>query len=1498
MLKKILNYFTRTRQKKSSLSLGRGGDKASQKKMVSELTPRDNAKINRLVSKREDLENKIEDIDDNIVEIQESARTTFARFSSLHNYLRQKYKIYNSWHSYKYANTIHVVALALTIILAVYLVFLWGNIQVRAASEIDISGSCKQYDQATNCTDSEVVKVAVNGTLAGQTGSTSSGTWNITTVSVNAGDILTIFTDNVDDTNEAVAVVKVAAVPGNISGVLLYERHLTIGSSTNETITNSDLGQYDNSVSSDEDIFIEVDANNDLTIPATSTQTTTDQELYILASNTYRPDSGSSGNISVPNFEIPSSAIFTADGNVVTLTDDGTPFTVSGTFTAGTSTIKYTGAGNTNVTATTYYHLETKPSGEPSGADWVIGGAGDASYNGDYSVAGTHGGKTYYVGPSPTNNRYLFWEIYSELWLLADALEDATSGYSGTGADLPANPWSVWLGEDMAPAPTLSLGVEEYTYTLAIGTINVEGNYVNGDGTNGVTTTGATNDPTFNIDGTFTNSADATFIASDSGTFSVGGNFSNNASGTFTHSSGTLTLDGQGTQSITTAGDSLNNVVVSNTSAEVSQADASTIAGTLTINSGAIYDINGQNITLATLANSGTFRLQGGETTVTITTKDTDSGTVEYDGTGNYTGFKYGNTYFGLKINKASGTGTITMDAAIQVNGVLTLANGTLDTSGTNYAINIGTDATTDGAYSQTGGTLTANDSTTTCYGDYSITGGTYTAGASLLVLDATPQDISLETDSYTLNNIEFKSNSSTAARTVTLGSASSQTLAFAGYFYVNAANSQHVTVTAATYSPTVNISGNVDYTGVGAGTEYINFGGGTWTASGDWITNGGATTYSGTPTLILNGSSKSFTTNHGGTGGNFYNVTIDGTINSYVSGGTGMDINGTLTVNESKQLTINATGMTAVNVLLYGTIDGSTSDYLTIRTSLNTGGTLNKPVRWYAGGGAPPARTYGSHLAFYYTSGCTWTLKSGTYDIGGELRFANIRNGTYTLDADANDPTMNIAGGITGGSGGSYTGHPLIKAGGGTWTVGGSIDFTSGNADWQLQAGTSTFVLNGTSNQSITSVSQAFYNLTVSNTSTSPGVTFVDALDVDNLLYNHTPSSVMTFTAGTTSTINDIDLNGADTATRITIQSTAASQANWTVTATPQTGVSYVSVSYNNATSGQEIIASDGTNFDGGNNDNWSFISGSDPVNNSVSFVNPYTSNVVVADNTTEWTFRILVTDDDGPDDIDYVEIRFANSSDASQPYDSLKYKWTQSTDIFSEVADTQDTGTITSTSNDSNSLGNQWTLDFKIKIDDDFLAKDTNYAVEAFVADDSANTDNDNYADIYQVTPLSISLLLDFDLLEFGNLLPGSILTGTTIVTVTTNYPNGYSLSIHDSISGSDSCLLHTDTTTRINDYSGTIEEPTSWTGTGLGICLYSATNKESKWGTGVTEDDVNNLYAGVPETITAIHNKTGSPTNNDQNSIGYKIVVPNTQKTGDYSGIVTYTVTGVLN
>jgi len=302
-----------------------------------------------------------------------------------------------------------------------------------------------------------------------------------------------------------------------------------------------------------------------------------------------------------------------------------------------------------------------------------------------------------------------------------------------------------------------------------------------------------------------------------------------------------------------------------------------------------------------------------------------------------------------------------------------------------------------------------------------------------------------------------------------------------------------------------------------------VNMGTGIWTVSGNWNNTGVSSWTYSTSTLVLNGTDKTFTTSHGGqVAGKYHNITIDGTITSIAPGGSGFYFYGTLTVNNGKTLTLGDNGCYGYgggsSVVINGTINGS--GLLSLGGSLNTGGTLDAPVEARS---TPPARVYGNNLTFWYTSSKTWTLESGTYDIRGNLGFA-VRDGVYTLDASVNNPTMIIGGNISGGSYGGYTGYPLVKAGSGTWTVGGDIDFAGGNTDWQLEAGNSTFILNGTSAQTITSAGNSFNNLTIKNTS-AEGVILADNLSVNgNLNLAADGSSNVLLDAAT----NNVDVNVA----------------------------------------------------------------------------------------------------------------------------------------------------------------------------------------------------------------------------------------------------------------------------------------------------------------------------------------------------------------------------------
>ena len=234
-----------------------------------------------------------------------------------------------------------------------------------------ISGTCKQYDKTTNCSDGETVKVAIDGALQSQTTTTSSGTFTISNIpKPTKNSVITVFVDNVADANEAVTVTKYTG-SGDISNLELYEEHITIGDPNNtQPITNKDLAKYDNSTSGDEDIFFDVDTNNNLTTDYTNQSTK--EKIYILASNSYRPDQDNTTTVNATYVEIDGGLIL--DDTTLILNGSGTgsgvPITLgtNGVFTSGTtSTVEFKGTSNTEIPPLTYYNLKiTPPSGSPT----------------------------------------------------------------------------------------------------------------------------------------------------------------------------------------------------------------------------------------------------------------------------------------------------------------------------------------------------------------------------------------------------------------------------------------------------------------------------------------------------------------------------------------------------------------------------------------------------------------------------------------------------------------------------------------------------------------------------------------------------------------------------------------------------------------------------------------------------------------------------------------------------------------------------------------------------------------------------------------------------------------------------------------------------------------------------------------------------------------------------------------------------------------------------
>ena len=161
-----------------------------------------------------------------------------------------------------------------------------------------------------------------------------------------------------------------------------------------------------------------------------------------------------------------------------------------------------------------------------------------------------------------------------------------------------------------------------------------------------------------------------------------------------TKNDGLITLTGSNSQTITyNTGCILPKVTINKTNST----DIVTFSGTgpiqihedFTISKG-IVNINGLDLTLDSTSlyscsNNGTLRLEGGET-VTFNEAsgfDEDSGTVEFVGTGIYSGLPdgFGDTFYNLTFN---GTGEWQLDNNLAIDGALTITQGTLNLNGYN----------------------------------------------------------------------------------------------------------------------------------------------------------------------------------------------------------------------------------------------------------------------------------------------------------------------------------------------------------------------------------------------------------------------------------------------------------------------------------------------------------------------------------------------------------------------------------------------------------------------------------------------------------------------------------------------------------------------------------------------------------------------------------------------------------------------------------------------
>ncbi|MDD5341953.1 MAG: M14-type cytosolic carboxypeptidase [Patescibacteria group bacterium] len=409
-------------------------------------------------------------------------------------------------------------------------------------------------------------------------------------------------------------------------------------------------------------------------------------------------------------------------------------------------------------------------------------------------------------------------------------------------------------------------------------------------------------------------------------------------------------------------------------------------------------------------------------------------------------------------------------------------------------------------------------------------------------------------------------------------------------------------TVTTSSGTPTITVSGSGS---LGGGANVLTFYNltlsGTPTLASNITVNNNLTLPSsvtaGTKAVTMAGTAGVLT----GGGATLYDLTINPTSAGTITLSTSdLTVSHTLAVASGDTLSLGAsrtlTSGTGGSVSISGTISGS-GTLVIQNSSLGTGGTLSAPVSFDATSGALtlPVRTYGGAVTVTNTGATdrTVTAGSGTLALASDLTLSMSGAGTTTLNLDTNDPTATVTGDTTIGSD-----TTLIASSDSTLSLKGdyanSGTFTHSSGTVAV-AGTTLQTFSGT----MISTS-AFNNLTLTNASGSstgcsdaftPGIRFSDPATVANTYTITTGDVKVEYDSGSTYTLNDINWNGQAAGTPIIFRNSTLTSGTWLLAISgSQNAISYVDVARSDASSGDLILADDGTNTDCSSNTNWQF--------------------------------------------------------------------------------------------------------------------------------------------------------------------------------------------------------------------------------------------------------------------------------------------------------------------
>ena len=386
-------------------------------------------------------------------------------------------------------------------------------------------------------------------------------------------------------------------------------------------------------------------------------------------------------------------------------------------------------------------------------------------------------------------------------------------------------------------------------------------------------------------------------------------------------------------------------------------------------------------------------------------------------------------------------------------------------------------------------------------------------------------------------------------------------------------------TVDPVTHDPTLGTSG---LDGTGGASATVNCGtGSVWTVSGDFNNADIGTWNRETSHFILDGVNKQVIGHHAKS---FYDLTISGTIEvagSFI--GVGADhaviVSGVLSLNQAgdhgrffiQQLaaTLDVSGQ----ITGVGYLECCLGGKLTSLTGIIDCGY----VRFFRGSNLWPTCQIDTDVKVDTYSD---TMRmSNVLTVVGNIVFRNVKpTGNGTFDSGTHDPSFVVHGDVSFDT-----------------STGGTITYTKGDGTWTFAGG---------NNQSIDLEGRDWEDIEIDKTGGT--LTLTGNVAADSFLgtvgvFDSNGQTVMT--VGACDWVSGFDfLNAADamdscswivggnfTADSQTLQATAS----WTLTVTGTAVATGVDVGYSDASGGTKINATDGTNTNSGNNQNWKFVKG-----------------------------------------------------------------------------------------------------------------------------------------------------------------------------------------------------------------------------------------------------------------------------------------------------------------